>query len=303
MQEFQRNIAIVIGINDYTHGIPPPGLWPLKKHDKGEYIFLAPGHELNLPPAPELNKANNPYRGLESFEKEHASLFFGRQTQIEALSEQVTTQALTVVLGASGTGKSRLVKAGLVPYLEQSEEKGWTILSTTSSSGTTRFMRPGESPIRELQRLLQMNGLMTGDAESRKPRWTQPTALTDIIRAWSEDSAEQRLLLIIDQFEELITLCQRDKERDQFLQLLTNAIRSHPEHLRLVSTLRSDFEPQFSRSALTPFWKPARFVAPPMSQDELRDAIEGPASEKPVRTCRIIIIRLHDKTCNWADKT
>ena len=48
-----------------------PGLWPLKKHDKGEYILLAPGQEQNLPPAPELNYSNNPYRGLQSFDEEH----------------------------------------------------------------------------------------------------------------------------------------------------------------------------------------------------------------------------------------
>ena len=257
-----------------------PGLWPLKKHDKGEYIFLAPGHELNLPPAPELKRDNNPYRGLESFEKEHVSLFFGRQAQIEKLAAKVKTHPLTVVLGASGAGKSSLVKAGLVPYLEQSAQEDWTILSATSSSGTTRFMRPGESPIREFQQLLHTNGLIADDAESRKRLWTQPTALADVIYTWSEDHADHHLLLIIDQFEEVITLCQRDTEREQFLKLLVRAIQAHPDRLRLVVTLRSDFEPQFSSSALTPFWKQARFVVPPMSQDELRDAIEGPASER-----------------------
>ncbi|QIR35868.1 caspase family protein [Tolypothrix sp. PCC 7910] len=49
-----------------------PGIWPLKKHDKGEYIFLAPGHPLNLPPAPSLDESQNPYRGLQSFDEEHS---------------------------------------------------------------------------------------------------------------------------------------------------------------------------------------------------------------------------------------
>ncbi len=257
-----------------------PGLWPLEKHDKGEYIFLVPGHELNLPPAPKLTTTNNPYRGLESFEKEHASLFFGRQTLVETLADTVASQPLTVVLGASGTGKSSLVKAGLVPYLEWSAQERWTILSTTSSSRTTRFMRPGESSIWEFQHLLHTNGLITDDAESCNRLRTEPSALADVIHTWSANHADQHLLLIIDQFEELITLCQQDTEREQFLRMLANAVQAHPDCLRLVLTLRSDFEPQFSDSALTSFWNAARFVVPPMSQDELRDAIEGPASER-----------------------
>jgi hypothetical protein len=62
-----------------------PGIWPLKKHDKGEYIFLSPGHPLNLPPAPPLDASKNPYRGLESFEEEHKDLFFGRTSAIAEL--------------------------------------------------------------------------------------------------------------------------------------------------------------------------------------------------------------------------
>jgi Caspase domain len=52
-----------------------PGIWCLNKHDKGEYIFLSPGHELNLPPAPPLDRSQNPYRGLKSFEEKHSQLF------------------------------------------------------------------------------------------------------------------------------------------------------------------------------------------------------------------------------------
>jgi hypothetical protein len=92
-----------------------PGIWPLKKHDKGEYIFLTPGHVLNLPPAPDLNESQNPYRGLQSYEEENSHLFFGRQALTKKLYEFVCQQPLTVVLGASGTGKSSLVKAGLIP--------------------------------------------------------------------------------------------------------------------------------------------------------------------------------------------
>ena len=63
-----------------------PGYWPLRKHDRGEYVFqLVPSDQLQLKPAPKLEKDNNPYRGLESFEEHHARFFFGRNEVIEAL--------------------------------------------------------------------------------------------------------------------------------------------------------------------------------------------------------------------------
>jgi WD40 repeat protein len=86
------------------------------------------------------------------------------------------------------------------------------------------------------------------------------------------------MMLVIDQFEELITLCHDEEEREAFLNMLSQAIQDHPKILRIVLTLRSDFEPQFSTSVLVKYWAPARFVVPPMSQDELREVIEGPAS-------------------------
>ena len=100
-----------------------PGIWPLDKHDKGEYIFLVPDHELNLPPAPPLDKSKNPYRGLEAYEEKDSDQFFGRTALIEQLCDAVCDRPLTVVLGASGAGKSSLVKAGLIPHLKQPRTK------------------------------------------------------------------------------------------------------------------------------------------------------------------------------------
>ncbi|NQE38553.1 caspase family protein [Microcoleus asticus] len=102
-----------------------PGLYPLKKHDRGEYIF----HDPNLDPqtlgeADPIDETNNPYRGLKPFEEEHARFFFGRQELIENLYARIAApdHSLTVVLGVSGSGKSSLVKAGLIPYLRELSE-------------------------------------------------------------------------------------------------------------------------------------------------------------------------------------
>lgn len=100
-----------------------PGLWPLNKHRHGEFIFLTPGREVDLPPAPDLTEKNNPYKGLSPYEKGDSKLFFGRTALIEKLRQVVEERPFTAVLGASGTGKSSLVKAGLMPALLENNEE------------------------------------------------------------------------------------------------------------------------------------------------------------------------------------
>lgn len=242
-----------------------PGLWPLKKHRKGEFIFLAPGHALNLPPAPDLTEQTNPYRGLQPYEPRHAQLFFGREQQIADLVQMVTAQPLTVVLGASGTGKSSLVKAGLLPALQS--------MVTASGELTWRSlepMRPGDTPLRTLTHLL--HGALELSAAASP---LTPLALLD---QWCASHPDQRLLLIVDQFEELITQCRDDAERHQFQALLATALAAHPRQLRVVLTLRSDFEPQFTDSPLVGYWLAGRYIVPPLTQAELRAVIEGPAA-------------------------
>ena len=279
-----------------------PGLWPLRKHNKGEYIFLAPDHELNLPPAPELNPDNNPYRGLQAFEEKHADLFFGRSQLIEQLQNFVSEHPLTAVLGASGIGKSSLVKAGLIPQLRNSVEKKWLILP---------IIRPGESPITALARAslslvgrrASQLGADSGETSSLVSGGTEDEQNEDgsasidalsqtfkkssgqfaaLVSTWGGIYPQVQLLLVIDQFEELITLCRDREERKQFLNLLEVVLTNPPSHLRIVITLRSDFEPQFLTSALNLGWMKSRFIVPPMTQDELRQAIEEPAAERVI---------------------
>jgi hypothetical protein len=83
-----------------------PRLWPLKKHDKGEFVFFVPNRELSLPPAPPLTFDNNPWRGLSSYDAAQSALFFGREAETEALRAKISATPLTAVLGASVTGKS-----------------------------------------------------------------------------------------------------------------------------------------------------------------------------------------------------
>jgi Caspase domain len=265
----------VVGSLTYeSNNYQKPGLFPLKKHDRGEFIFLVPGHKLNLPAAPALNTENNPYRGLEAYTEQHSGLFFGRNKIIDDLTEKVKNGVLTIVLGASGIGKSSLVNAGLVPNLRT---LGWQFPEQIQEEGPG--FRPRAKPIYALARHLQRIDSSAPDAQELE---RNPNALSAWLGTWHRQNPGKTLLLFIDQFEELITMCRDSWERERFLEQLAHALDVAPGYLRVVITVRSDFEPQFSSSPyLKTHWQlRPRFVVPPMTQDELRQVIEEPASSK-----------------------
>lgn len=265
-----RNQVEISTKNQYKR--QTPSLYPLKKHDKGEFIFLLPNFDRDrLEDAPPLNRENNPYQGLQPYDEKHSHLFFGRENEIEKLYQKVVAnkQVLTLVLGASGTGKSSLVKAGLIPKLRQCKDgKTWFILPP---------FRPGEFPFESLNKALEsvnQPAIATHDEST-------PSSLLTRLTNWFKEHPKANLLLVIDRFEELISLCKSDEQREQFLKLILDAITMYPDNIRIVVTLRLDFEAQFQTSVLKDFWnRDTRFVVPPMTQNQLRQVIEKPALEK-----------------------
>ena len=317
---------------DGASELQTPGLWPLQKHDRGEFVFTLPGFnpKTQLTEAPKLKQENNPYRGLQPYDEKHARFFFGRQELIEELykrifqSDQSSIQ-LSVVVGISGSGKSSLVKAGLIPHLRKNNEKDWYILEP---------MRPGKSPFIALAKTIFPIANNFSDASKYKQlirdlNKGESNRLIDIltewivaiVRAWNQANPQVKLLLTIDQFEELITMSrkpipispdteldtneqkpqrwlskvfrrqskaknnERPKQKDDvqqewqpFLALLVNTLKNCPQ-LHIVLTLRSDFEARFVESAFKDYWDKARFPVRAMRSDELREAIEKPASE------------------------
>lgn len=132
-------------------------LFPLDRHDFGEYLFFMDGFD---PTALELRKYHNPYRGLSAYETKHQSKFFGRSQAIAALLSEVQQHPLTVVLGASGTGKSSLVKAGILPKLK----------------GRVSIIKPGLTPLLELPDTTSYDTLVIDQLEQLVTQATEQDA-------------------------------------------------------------------------------------------------------------------------------
>lgn len=238
-----------------------PRLWPLRKHDKGEYVFAVPGREASLPSAPELTYDNNPYRGLQSFDSRHSTVFFGRDDEIEALTQLVTGKPLTTVVGASGTGKSSLVRAGLIPRLLDDDESEWRVVGP---------FRPGSDPIANLRRALTDVGVECLGAKERGD-------LIEAVEIWFSKHPGIQVLVVVDQLEELITHRCPSTVREQFLAILAALPKAAPSRARVLTTVRSDFESAIMKSPTNRLWADGRFAIPPMSLEDLREVIEGPA--------------------------
>ncbi len=269
---------------DQQYHTQTPDLWPLKDHRNGEFVFRIPGRDLSLPDAPPLNFENNPYRGLNAFEAKHHKLFFGRQRTVRSLLQRIEQNPLTVVLGASGTGKSSVVKAGVLPALsgnapldplkDQNDPLGSITVDPTNWQVLSPI-RPTDEPLLQLYYHLD-NHLSLPSAPGHDQ--VLVTTMQQSIADWVQNNTHKKLVLVIDQFEELVTLCRNSNRRNLFLNFLATVVEKHPNNLRLVITLRSDFEPQFTDIALTLWWDTGRYIVPPLSQAELKEVIEGPAS-------------------------
>ncbi|MEV4052005.1 XRE family transcriptional regulator [Amycolatopsis sp. NPDC049688] len=204
-----------------------------------------------------------PYLGLSAFGTGDADRFFGRGALLGTLLDRVRHHRLVAVLGASGSGKSSLLHAGL---------------AGTGARPAVTFT-PGASPIEECALHL---AAFAGESASALHRelTDDPTAVHLHIRqALAGHPAGTELLLVIDQFEELFTLCTDVAQRQAFITALTHAATAPRSQARVVLGVRSDFFAHCARHpGLQPALGPGQVLVGPMSPGELREAIVKPAA-------------------------
>ncbi|GAA1287682.1 nSTAND1 domain-containing NTPase [Streptomyces javensis] len=182
-----------------------------------------------------------PYRGLARFEPDDRDLFFGREDLVAQLADRIHTHRLVALVGASGSGKSSLLRAGFIPLLRAPADRG-------PQPAAIRVITPGEYPLRtHAQRL-----------------------------AAAEEDGDT--VLIVDQFEELYTLGTPPHERNQFIDHLL-AATDPASRLRVIIAVRADFLSRCAEHhLLAAALREATLLVGPMSPAELRQAIVKPAA-------------------------
>lgn len=227
---------------------------------------------------------DNPYKGLQAFTEADAADFFGREDMVGDLVALVSAQALTVVMGASGSGKSSIIQAGLLSRLRHDLIAGherWRIAS----------FRPGKTPYQTLAKALATLGtIASSPAEIADLLEAADASLTHLLAP----PAGERILLVVDQFEELFTECTDVAARRRFLKLLT-ADDPQREGLAVLLSLRADFagEALAYRSLADPF-QHSSLVVGPMNREELARSIVMPARARGVVFEAGLVSRLLD---------
>ena len=206
-----------------------------------------------------------PYVGLASFQQSDADTFFGREKLTARLVEHLNAKRFLVLFGASGSGKSSVLRAGVLPQF----------------SGTPGLvLTPGAHPLEECAIQLAARAHLTPGSVCAELA-SEPRTLHRVVRqilARSPDPAGE-LLVIVDQFEEVFTLCHDAEERDAFVAALLHAAHTPDSRCRVALAVRSDFYTHCTRlPALVDALADAHLPVGPMTLDELRAAIVQPAA-------------------------
>jgi WD40 repeat protein/DNA-binding CsgD family transcriptional regulator len=209
-----------------------------------------------------------PFKGLASFDVGDAAFFFGRERVVAELVARSVGSTFLAVVGPSGSGKSSVVRAGLIPALAEGVLPG-------SEHWAVTVLRPGETPTQELRHALTLalrpDVGLHGDA-------TSFDVLLDAL------PSGVRILLVVDQFEETFTICEDEEERAAFVRALTDLAHDPGARALVVLAVRADF---YGRCAeyrhLAELMGASHVLVGPMGSDELARAVELPARAAGLR--------------------
>ena len=220
-----------------------------------------------------------PFPGLRSFSQDESELFFGREGQSDELARKLGQSRFVAVVGTSGSGKSSLVRAGLLPSLEGG------CLVKAGSSWEVVDMRPGRRPIEHLAAALEGAKIAESPVDPEQLRESS-LALVDLARAAYQEKRldrDKNLLVLVDQFEELFRYQAKDSkmadhdEKAAFVKLLLEVVKQRDFPVYVIITMRSDFLGDCARFRDLPETINAgQYLVPRMTRDQRREAIEGP---------------------------
>lgn len=243
----------------------------------------------------------NPFPGLRAFEEEEEHLFFGRERQVDELLQKLSVNHFLAVIGSSGSGKSSLVKSGLLPSLFRG------FLTGAGSSWKIAVMRPGSDPVGNLAAALaELNKHELEAEEAAAAKLIFETTLrrskhglTDAVRQTHPGNGEN-ILIVVDQFEELFRFSRYEKEsllheRDSlaFVNLLLDASAGSDLPLYIAITMRSDFVGSCTEfRGLPEAINQGLYLIPRMTREEIRSAITGPVAVGGATISPMLVNRL-----------
>ena len=228
-------------------------------------------------------RAGNPFPGLRPFEPHESALFFGRDEQCDALLTRLARGRLVAVVGMSGSGKTSLVRAGLLPALD----RGY--LPSAGSSWHIAIFRPGSDPVANLSRALVTRRRPGGSGEEsagdiRATLEASSLGLASVARRLLPDTSDC-LLIVADQFEEIFRFGRIARSADAHAQatacvdLLINACQQDDVPVYVVLTMRSDYLGDCAHfTGLPEALNDSQFLVPRMTRGQLRSAIECPVA-------------------------
>jgi formylglycine-generating enzyme required for sulfatase activity/energy-coupling factor transporter ATP-binding protein EcfA2 len=231
-----------------------------------------------------IRDADAPFKGLRYFDESDASLFYGRKRITGTLVQHLNQHPFLAVIGASGSGKSSLVRAGLIPAIRRGEQlEDLTEPPSGSENWPVHVITPTAQPLESLATsLTRSSESVTAAATLMDDMAKDERSLHLYVRRLLDANPSDRLLLVVDQFEELFTLCRSEELREQFVgNLMTAVSANEPSPTILVIVMRADFYHHCGafeslRAALETQQK---FIGA-MTNAELRRAIVRPAKQR-----------------------
>lgn len=232
----------------------------------------------NLPPEP----GQPPFQGMQYFDEKDADRFFGREALVAKIVGRLAGTRFLTIVGASGSGKSSVVRAGVIPALRRGERLAdGSMTPTNSGQWEIRIFTPTAHPLDALAASLTLEAdSLTAMTGLRNDLAADPHTLIRAVQYLLAQNGRKHLLLVIDQFEEIFTQCRQEEERRAFIENLLHA--ADPHDLRPVTillTLRADYYAQLSiQDQLREFVSQNQEFIGAMSRDELSRAILQPAA-------------------------